>query len=312
MKKYLIAALVALSLVFANVNTSNADDVTLLKRVDEFAVILDQSGSMYMKDAHKHVKMAVAKESIKNILEALPELPYESSLALSSSDKTLIKHGEMDKEKMIAAVSKVKDEQPVFGRFTSLWSAIDKSGKEFCSNSRKSAILLVTDGDSNRGENPIETVKKLYAANPKAIVHILSLADTPEGKNIIDGIAKLNDKTVVVPACELLDKKKAEAFALSVLFGEYTPIEVKFAFDSYAVDGDAVKKALAELGMLYDAAVVQGFACTIGDSKYNARLSLRRACALADAITANAAIGSGESTFYPNKADNRRALIFLK
>lgn len=310
MKKYLVAALVALSLVFGS--AAYADEAVQLKRVDEFSIILDQSGSMYMKDAHKHVKMAVAKEAIKNILDEVPALAYESSFALSSEDKELVKHGKLDKEGMLKALAKVKDEQAIFGRNTYLWSAIDKEGKDFCSISRKSAMILVTDGDSNRGENPVDTVKKLYAEKPNTTLHIISFADTPEGEKTIAELANLKEGTVVVPACELLKKENAKAFAEMVLYADYTPYAVTFDFDSYALDAEKAKKEFAELGILYDVAVVKGYTCTTGEAAYNDKLSLRRACALADAIGAKMAIGEGESTKYDKKALNRRAEVILK
>lgn len=310
MKKYLIAALVALSLVFGS--TAYADEPTMLKRVDEFSIVLDQSGSMYMKDAHKHLKMAVAKEAVKNILDEVPALNYEASFVLSSEDKELVKHGKLNKEGMLKALSKVKDEQAIFGRNTYLWSAIDKEGDSFCSSSRKSALILVTDGDSNLGENPVDTVKKLYSEKPNATVHIISLADTEEGEAVIAGIANLKNGSVVVPACELLKKENALAFAEMVLFAEYTPYAVTFDFDSYVLDAEKAKKEFAELGILYDSALVKGYACTVGEADYNTKLSLRRACALADAIGANMAIGEGETTKHGKKSLNRRAEVILK
>ena len=66
MKKFIgIVVILAIVCVFGYVHFANAEEV-LLKKVDYVSVIVDQSGSMYMKDkCHKETKMAIAKKAIE-------------------------------------------------------------------------------------------------------------------------------------------------------------------------------------------------------------------------------------------------------
>ncbi len=38
----------------------------------------------------------------------------------------------------------------------------------------RAAVILVSDGESNRGISPIDEVKAIYAANPNVCFHVIS------------------------------------------------------------------------------------------------------------------------------------------
>ena len=264
MKKFIVVALVALACVFGYFHFAKADEV-LLKKADYISVIIDQSGSMYMKDkCHKETKMAIAKKAVANVVKNVPSLGYDTRLSLASKDVELV-NAKFDKEVLLSKVAMVKEEGAVFGNFTNLETALSKE----CSldvKARKSAVILVTDGDWNQGKNPVERVKELYAKKD-CVVYVISLADTPEGEKTISEIAALNDKTIVVNACALLEEKTAKEFAEYVFYGNYTPVEVFFAFDSAVIpSGELLKIAkFKEMELLYDKVIVEGCACVTGD-----------------------------------------------
>ena len=311
MKKFIIVALVALACVFGYFNFAKADEV-LLKKADYISVIIDQSGSMYMKDkCHKETKMAIAKKAIANVVKNVPSLGYDTRLSLASKDVELV-NAKFDKEVLLSKVANVKEEGAVFGNFTNLETSLSKE----CSldvKARKSAVILVTDGDWNQGKNPVERVKELYAKKD-CVVHVISLADTPEGEKTIAEIAALNDKTVVVTACSLLEEKTAKEFAEVVFYGNYTPVEVFFAFDSAVIpSGELVKIVkFKEMELLYDKVIVEGCACVTGDETYNKVLSTKRAKTVSKAVDTEDFYGAGECTKYGEKKFNRHAKIILK
>ena len=139
-----------------------------------------------------------------------------------------------------------------------------------------------------------------------------------EGQNIINEIAALNDKTVVVEACKLAsDEKAAAAFAAAVFFGEYKPLTVYFDFDKAEVKSEfqTVIDEFNASDLLYNSAEVIGWTDEVGSSKYNQQLSIKRALALADKIAAGeemVIIGAGETTEFADRAKNRRAEVILK
>ena len=311
MKKFIVVALVALACVFGYFHFAKADEV-LLKKADYISVIIDQSGSMYMKDkCHKETKMAIAKKAVANVVKNVPSIGYDTRLSLASKDVELV-NAKFDKEVLLSKVANVKEEGKIYGNYTNLETALSKE----CVidvKARKSAVILVTDGDWNQGKNPVERVKELYAKKD-CVVHVISLADTPEGEKTISEIASLNDKTIVVNACALLEEKTAKEFAEYVFYGNYTPVEVFFAFDSEVVpSGELVKIAkFKEMELLYDKVIVEGCACVTGDETYNKVLSTKRAKNVAKAVNTEDFYGAGECTKYGEKKFNRHAKIILK
>lgn len=311
MKNFIVVALVALACVFGNFHDVKADEV-LLKKADYISVIIDQSGSMYMKDkCHKETKMAIAKKAVANVVKNVPSLGYDTRLSLASKDVELV-NAKFDKEVLLSKVAKVKEKGKIYGNYTNLETALSKE----CAidvKARKSAVILVTDGDWNQGKNPVERVKELYAKKD-CVVQVISLADTPEGEKTISEIAALNDKTIVVNACALLEEKTAKEFAEYVFYGNYTPVEVFFAFDSAVIpSGELVKIAkFKEMELLYDKVIVEGCACVTGDETYNKVLSTKRANTVAKAVDTEDFYGAGECTKYGEKKFNRHAKIILK
>jgi OOP family OmpA-OmpF porin len=312
MKKFIgIVVILAIACVFGYAHFSNASEVNL-KKVDYASFIIDQSGSMYMKDdCHKETKMAIAKKAVTNVVKNVPSLAYDTRLSLASKDVEIL-NAKFDKEVFISKVANVKEEGVIFGKFTNLESALLKECVVDV-KARKSAVILVTDGDWNRGKNPVERVKELYQQKD-CVVHVISLADTPEGENTINEIASLNDKSIVVSACALLEEKTAKEFAEYVFYGNYTPVEVFFNFDSAVIPSDELMKIAKfyELNLLYDKVIVEGCACVTGDETYNKILSTKRAKIVANAVNTEDFYGSGECTKYDEKKFNRHAKIILK
>lgn len=312
MKKFIVAVILAAIVgVFGWVGFANAEEV-MLKKVDCISFIVDQSGSMYMKDkCHKETKMSVAKKAVSNIVKNIPSLGYDTHVSLASKDVTLV-DGKFSQEQVLSAVGKVKEEGAIFGNFTNLHTSLCKEQTTHV-DARKSAVILVTDGDWNEGKSPVECVKELYTKKD-CVVHIVSLADTPEGEKTISDIAALNEKTMVVDACALLEEKTAKEFVEYVFYGKYEPIEVKFAFDSAVILAGEFEKIakFGEMELLYDKVIVEGCACSIGDETYNKVLSTKRAKTLAKALDTEEYYGSGECVKYADKSMNRHAKIILK
>ena len=312
MKKFVVAVIIAAIVgVFGWVSFAGAEEVAL-KKVDYVSFIVDQSGSMYMKDkCHKESKMSIAKKAVANVVKNVPSLGYDTHVSLASKDVMLV-DGKFSQEQVLSAVSKVKEEGAVFGNFTNLHTSLCAEQTVHV-DARKSAVILVTDGDWNQGKSPVECVKELYAKK-NCVVHIVSLADTPEGEKTIAEIAALNEKTMVVDACALLEDKTAKEFAEVVFYGKYTPIEVMFAFDSAVIpSGEFMKIAkFKEMELLYDKVIVEGCACVTGDETYNKVLSTKRAKTVAKAVNTEDFYGAGECTKYGEKKFNRHAKIILK
>ena len=303
-----------LSFVIYTCPSFATEENIFLKKVDYFSIIVDQSGSMYIEDTFNSSdnKMTLTKQVVKNVVNNIPELSYDSYMTLASKDVELINEP-FDKKNLMNAVDKIKDEQKIFGRMTNLQTSI-QSESERGVNARKKAVILVTDGDWNRGMNPVDCVKELYKNNENCVVHVISLADTENGAKTIDDIINLNSESIVVPAESFLNEDTAKEFVEYVFYGYYEPIIIQFDFNKSDIRDSELEKfeEFNNIDLLYDEVSVNGYTCTIGSENYNQKLSERRAESVAKKLNVTNINGLGESTKYTEFEKNRRAEIILK
>ena len=183
------------------------------------------------------------------------------------------------------------------------------------------ALILVTDGDNNRGMDLVEVARQVYATQRNMVIHVISLADTPQGEATVKAIAGMNPASVLVRAEDLATSDaEVERFVLAVFCQEETVIVlrgVNFAFDSYALDSKA-------MGILDEAAglikskpntkiVLTGWTDSRGTDAYNAKLSKNRAEAVKGYLAKQGvpasrmtAIGKGKSFKYSNDSEEGR------
>lgn len=85
---------------------------------------------------------------------------------------------------------------------------------------KPAAIILFSDGDNNRGTDPVAEARRLYEAAPDAVIHIVSFADTENGKAILDQIAAMKSETVYVNAMDLMaeDGTALRQFVMDVFY----------------------------------------------------------------------------------------------
>ena len=308
LKKFVFSFVLAVAMVFGAVTGSNASE--LFKKVDYFALLMDRSGSMFMKSECVPTgnKMYVAKLAVQNVFEAVPdELGLDSALKLSCNAKTVYV-GDYSKEKVLGFLKNdVPDNGSIFGNMTPLSKAIAEEAVTEPKNTAN-AVILVTDGDYNLGKNPVEAVKALYAAHPETTVHIISLADTPNGEKTIKEIAALKNGTVVAKACALAKSDAdAKAFAMAVFFGQ--SLEIYFDRDKAVIKASEKAKLDAVKG---SDVRVEGWASIDGPKAYNQALSQRRAAAVAKYLGVDDFEGKGISTKYKKRKMNRRADVITK
>lgn len=303
------------------------------KKIDSFDFVVDYSGSMMMNNAQlKKAKMEVAKTALKRVNAAIPALDYYGGLHTVSPNGVIIEQGPWNRADMDAGIGKLKSNFTTFGRMTSMGDGLQAYTPFFNAMKKPGAVILVTDGDNNRGLNIVDIARDLYAAQRGVTLHIISLADTPAGEANIKALAALNPDTVVVRAEELATSDAAvERFVLAVFCQEETVIVlrgVNFAFDSYALDAKA-------MGILNEAAeiiksnpnkrvILTGWTDSKGTDAYNAKLSQNRANSVKSYLAKQgipasrmSALGKGKSFKYDNKTDegrymNRRTELSFK
>ncbi|WP_165068686.1 OmpA family protein [Desulfovibrio sp. ZJ200] len=292
------------------------------KKIESFDFVVDYSGSMMMQNKQlKQDKIIVAKKVLQRVNDAIPALDFKGGLHTISPNGVIIPQGPWDRAAMSLGIDKLRSGFQIFGRMTAMGDGLQAYEPFLSSMQRDAALILVTDGDNNRGVNLVDVARQLYASQRNLVIHIISFADTEHGANVIRQIAAMNPNTVVVPGEELASSDTAvERFVLAVFCQDEEVIVlrgVNFAFDSYALDSKAMG-ILNEAAQLIKAnpnkqVLLNGWTDWIGSDAYNKVLSQNRANAVKrylekQGIPASrmTAIGRGKSYKYDNKTEEGR------
>ncbi len=333
MKRLRFLLLVAV-LVLSYTVAAMAAPVECTKKIESFDFVVDYSGSMMMSNKKlKKTKIAVAKDVMQRINAAIPNQTFMGGLHTISPNGTILAQGPWNRGAMASAIGKLKDSFNVFGRMTYMGDSLSTYESFLSSMQRDAALILFTDGDNNRGVDFVETVRQIYASQRNLTIHVVSFADTPEGKANIQAIAALNPNAVVVNAEDLATSDAAvESFVLAVFCGKAETVlvlrGVNFAFDSSELDAKA-KAILDEAAEVIKqhpdkTIVLAGWTDSKGTDAYNAKLSQRRASSVkaylgTQGIPASRmmAIGNGKSFKYDNSTEegrymNRRTEVNFK
>ena len=316
-------SLLTLALVMGLAGAAQAAD--LVRKVDSFDLVADQSGSMMMKmEGSKMTKAAGAKQVLTSIVEALPDLGWQSSTHTVAPASTVTAYNFFDRAIMKKGLAGLKTEGKIFGKLTPMGDGLHALSAEYANMARPTAVVFASDGASNTGIDPVAEVVTIYQNQPGLCFHVVSFADTEEGQAVLDQIAGLKDCSVSVKGSDLLaDQKALNQFVADVFYGEGVEDAlvlhgVNFAFNSYALDAKAQ-------GVLDEAAVVlkekkvhvtlEGWTDYIGSDAYNKKLSQNRASAVKaylvkQGVPASSinAIGMGKSFKYDNATEEGRYL----
>ena len=338
----LLAGLAALVMVLG-AGAAQAE-TKLVPKVDNFILFADDSGSMSMVHAKAgEIKAVLQKNFLLKLNEKIPNLDYSAGVfTFAPFSKKFPASGvaKYDRDAVKKALTGLKTDQDIFGRLTPMGDGLSALVPTVDQMAKRLAIIVLSDGESNLGMDPLAEAKAIYAKYPGNVCfHVVSFADSADGQKTMDELAKLSGCSVKADGPALLkDEAALDKFVRDVFFDV---VEVKtekpaakqekveevitfrgitFDFDSAKIRKDmapildeAVKIIKAKKGAKI---VVEGHTCNIGTDAYNQKLSERRAKAVQGYFAANnidadsiEVVGYGEARpKYDNKTDEGRKL----
>jgi len=297
----------------------------LVPKVDNFIILQDQSGSMYMiygggstvpstvanggLELDK-TKMAMSKKILSGMNDLIPELGYQGSLYMVAPYQQVMAPTVYEKAKLAEAIQAIPDQQEIYGRRTPLGMGIHNLDSVLSGMSGKTAIILISDGRENMCTNPVMEAKAI-ADKYNVCFHTISLADTPEGKAVMQQISELGDCCKANGADLLQDPAALDAFVKCVFYEEIMEEVIvlrgiHFDFDKSNIKAEWVPVLDEAASILKDNPniniVVEGYTDSIGTEAYNQALSERRARSVYNffrksgiAASRMKAVGYGES-----------------
>ncbi|MDD4951289.1 MAG: OmpA family protein [Desulfovibrionaceae bacterium] len=280
----------------------------LVPKVDSFILFVDHSGSMNM--THKELgqkKLIMAKKTLAALNKDIPELSYQAGLFTFAPFGVELAMGPYSKPKTAAAIDGLETDYDIFGRNTPMGLGLRDLDPVLAGLGGEMAVIMVTDGDSNYGLDPVAEVKALYAKYPDLCVHIISYADNDRGRMIIDEIRALRTCTVYTLGQDLDRPGNMDKFVRDVFY-DLAPEEaprpaavpetevitfrsMNFGFDKYQITEEMVPALEFALEMLNQrpglAVTIEGHTDFTGPEQYNQGLSERRAASVAKWLEAH-------------------------
>lgn len=307
MKRFTLVTLAALLLLaFSTTAMAAAPINCAAPKVQSFDFLLDYSGSMMMY--HKHLaenKFKLAKQVLRRVNERMPELGYTGSVHTFASAKdtdnwldkiidppqyfsTILPQQTYNRAVFDRAVQRMRSTYAVYNRLTPMGDGINYwTQKVYAGMPSPAAVILVSDGESNRGADPLAAAQNAMAANPGLTFHVISLADSPAGQAVLDSIAALRPgQSVSVMAENMLDHDEVvDKFVVDVFCtqGRIVLRSIQFALDSAVINSEsaAVLDDVAALLRQNNSYIqIDGHTCNLGSAAYNQRLSERRAASV--------------------------------
>ncbi|MDY0041106.1 MAG: OmpA family protein [Desulforhabdus sp.] len=273
----------------------------LVPKVDNFIVLQDQSGSMYMIYGGGQVvpsriadgglelqktKMAMSKNVLLGMNELIPELGYQGGIYLAAPFEQVLPPTVYEKGRFGDAVRTIPDKQEIYGRRTPLGMGIHNLDPVLAGLSGRTAIILISDGKENMCTNPVLEAKALVDKY-NVCFHVISVADDKEGAAILQQISALGDCCEATAVDLLSDPVKMEEYVKCVFYEEVPDEEVivlrgiHFDFDKSNIKSEWVPVLEEAVAILKDNPqiniVIEGHTDAIGTDAYNQGLSERRA-----------------------------------
>jgi len=267
----------------------------MVPKVDNFIFFVDQSSSMaWSYKGQRYVqfggvsKIMMAKSLLAEMNKMIPVLPYKSGLSMFAPYKQIQAVTPYDKGALDKSIAVIKTDYDPYGRLTPMGVGLQDLDKVVGGLSGKTAVIILSDGDSNLGVDPVGVAQQMQAKyGDKLCFSVISFADNKHGEAVLKQIAALSKCSCFVLGeeilrnqtareeflkCSLYDFIEDEVVIFRSIYFDFNKYNIKREFIPVLDEGVAIIKSKTNLNV-----VLEGHTDSIGSEKYNMALSIRRA-----------------------------------
>ncbi len=265
------------------------------------------------------VKMKVAKQILADMNALIPEVGYKGGLDLFAPFQELRAPVVYNRAELAAAIKTIKDQQAIYGRQTPMAPGIlsAEEAAVLAGLQGKTAVIMLSDGKSNVGGDPVLAAKEVAEKYPNVVFHVISFAQPgvrdsktikgtgidqakeKKGEAINRAISQIGGGMFVEASSLYRNNAAMQQFVNNVFCTEPKPaavVEQKVVLRGiqFDVDKSIIKpefqpildEAVSSLKSKPDVKIViNGYTDNTGTAAHNMGLSERRAKAVLDYFT---------------------------
>jgi OOP family OmpA-OmpF porin len=208
---------------FTPQNVNEKLDTGYVQGIENFAVILDASGSM-TENYNGQQKLALEKEIASRMNQTIPDLKLTAAswtfgdISSQPTEKTTSIYGptQYTKSGLDGALQNVTRA----GGTSPLELAINATTGDLQSSEGKTAVIIMSDG-ANMGKSPLAAVEKMKASfGDRLCIHTVAIGDNAKGKALLGQIAQASGCGIAVNADNITSSQDMAGFVETVFLAK--------------------------------------------------------------------------------------------
>ena len=223
----------------------------LVPKIENFVILVDHSGSMFMtSQGATPTKAKQAKDILSAMNRRIPELGYVGAIQIFPPSKTLIGPEKYNRNLFGGAIENLQEKGKIFGNQTPLGRGIVDLVKVLKDMPPgKTAIIIFSDGEENLDIEALKAQEALGAEQREINFHTVSFADKKEGRTVLEEMSRVSDGISVEGGELASDEVALDRFVKDVFY----LVEVLLDSDGDGVVDEADKCPNTPRGITVDA-----------------------------------------------------------
>lgn len=281
-----------------------------VQTADNFVILFDSSGSMAAPYAPSGTdRLNAAIDLLKAVNRDIPEFDYTAALYTFTPWQEYYGPKPYDKaafDRAIDALPKEVAGGRAFGPPTPIGEAMWKLSDLIKDFKGRTVVILFSDGINTDGRDPIRYARSIASRHDVCFM-VVSLATTPRGRELLNGIATASPCSVnvdfdyavrnpevctgqlcsLVPLTEVVVVEEERFIPVTSIWFDFDKSDIK-PWAATMLDAAAAELKKDSRSTIY----LAGFTDTTGPEKYNQGLSMRRALAAKEYLVSKHGIGT--------------------